>query len=350
MRRRDFVKNLGTLVVGSRGALSQVTAVGRWFLAGAGTISVPASLRAQQRGKLARVARLSPLTESAERPMIEGLRAGLRELGWIEGQNLTLELRFGDGQLDKLPALAKELAREDVDVIVTGSTPGALAAKRATRRIPVVFVTTGDPVAGGLVQSLGRPGGNLTGVTALGLELNAKRLELLKDAFPRTRRVVVLINPDSSYTDEFEASRNRTASSLGVELITVAARTAGDLRKAFEEIDTLRPDALLVLTDVMFITEREQLVELAGAHKLPTIYPDRAFADAGGLMFYGAGLPDMYRHAAVYIDKILKGAKPGELPVEQPTTFQLVVNVRSAKATGFELPGTLLARADEVIE
>jgi putative ABC transport system substrate-binding protein len=315
-----------------------------------GAATFPAPLRAQQSGRLARVARLSPLTEAAEQPMIDALRAGLRELGWVEGQNLTLELRFGEGQLDRLPALAERLVRDEVDVIVTGSTPGALAAKRATSRIAIVFVTTGDPIAGGLVQSLGRPGGNLTGVTALGIELNAKRLELLKEAFPRARRIAVLTNPDSSYTGDFETSKEPIARGLGLHLVTGAARTPDDLPKTFEDLGTLHPDALLVLSDVMFISYRARVVQLADTYRLPAIYPDRAFVDAGGLMFYGAGLPDMYRHAALYVDKVLRGAKPGELPVEQPTTFQLVVNMQCAKASGFDIPATLLARADEVIE
>jgi putative ABC transport system substrate-binding protein len=286
----------------------------REFLTGAAAVAWPCfSVRAQQAGRVARVGRLSPLSEASEKPMIDGLRTGLLDLGWIEGRNLTLELRFADGQLDKLHAIAAELVRQQVDVIVTGSNPGALAAKRATDTIPIVFVTTGDPVAGGIVPSLGRPGGNLTGITALGVELNAKRLELLKETFAGLSRAAVLINPGSSYTEEFLERRDGIGRALGIELPLIEVREPRDLAAAFGRVGAARAGGLLVLADIMFITERRRIVELAAAHRIPTIYPDRAFVDVGGLMFYGAALPDMYRHAAIYVDKILKGARPADL-------------------------------------
>jgi putative ABC transport system substrate-binding protein len=310
----------------------------REFIAsGAAAVLFSPAVATQSTSRVARVGRLSPLSEFSEKPMIDGLRAGLKALGWIEGTNLTLELRFADGQLDRLPELAAELVGRQVDVIVTGSNPGALAAKRATDTIPIVFVMTGDPIAGGLVPSLGRPGGNLTGITALGVELNAKRLELLKEAFGGLRHIAVLTNPGSPYTDEFIGRRDGIARALAIELPLIEVREPGDLAAAFDQVDSARAGGLLVLADIMFITHRQRIVELVAARRIPTIYPDRGFVDVGGSMFYGAALPDMYRHAAVYVDKILKGARPAELPVEQPTTFELVVNLKTATALGLTI-------------
>ena len=326
MKRRDFITALG------------------------GAIVLPLAVHAQQAGKPARVGRLSPLSEGSERIMFEALRAGLADLGWIEGSNISYELRFAEGKLDRLDAAAEELVRAGVDVIVTGSNPGALAAKKATGRIPIVFVTTGDPITGGLVSSLRRPGGNLTGVTTLGAELNAKRLELLKQAFGHIGRVAVLMNPGSSYTEDFRRIADETARILSIELHPVQVDDPSGLAAAFDQMRSARADAMMVLAGIMFITARQQVVELAAAARIPAIYPDRAFAVAGGLMFYGAALPDMYRHAASHVDKILKGAKAADLPVEQPTKLSLVLNLKAAKALGLTLPPTLLARADEVIE
>jgi putative ABC transport system substrate-binding protein len=281
--------------------------------------------------------------------MADGLREGLHDLGWTEGQNLVLEIRFADGELDRLPALAEELVREKIDVLVTGSTPGALAAKRATGTIPIVFVTTGDPVQGGIVASLGQPGGNITGITALGVELNAKRLELLKEAFGMSR-VAVLANPGSPYTQEFRSQRDSTARSLGMELPLVEVKGRGELAAAFDRIGSMEVGGILVLSDIVFVSNPWVIVELVARQRIPAVYPDRAFVDAGGLMFYGAALPVMYRHAAAYVDKILRGAQPRKLPVEQPTNFELVVNQVAAKALGLTLLPSLLGRADHIIE
>jgi putative tryptophan/tyrosine transport system substrate-binding protein len=326
MRRREFITLLG------------------------GAAALPFAVHAQQAGRSARVGRLSPLSQSSEGVMFEALRTGLADLGWIEGSNISFELRFADGRLDRLDAAAEELVRAGVDVIVTGSNPGALAAKKATSWIPIVFVTTGDPITGGLVPSLRRPGGNLTGVTTLGVELNAKRLELLKEAFGRIGRIAVLINPGSSYTDDFRRIADETSRTLSIELYPVPVHDSGGLAAAFDQIRSARVDGMMVLADIMFVTARQHVVELAATTRIPAMYPDRAFADAGGLMFYGAALPDMYRHAASYVDKILRGAKAGDLPVEQPTRLTLVLNLKTAKVLGLEFPPTLLARADEVIE
>jgi len=327
LRRRDFVMLLSGAAVG-------------W----------PLTARAQQPIKVARIGRLSPLSVAAEAPMLAALRQGLSELGWIDGQNLAFELRFAEGNLDRLPQLADELVRAKVDVIVTGSSPGASAAKNATSTIPIVMVTTGNPVQGGLVASLARPSGNVTGVTALGQVLNVKRLELLKEAVSGVKRVAVLTNPASPYTDPFLQESGDAAHALGVEVRVVEAREPDELEKAFQAMVDERADALMVLADPMFITHRRRIVELAAKNQLPSIFGERGSVQAGGLMFYGASLPDMYRRAATYVDKILKGAKPADLPVEQPTTFELAINLKTAKALGLELPWFLQQRADEVIE
>jgi putative ABC transport system substrate-binding protein len=282
--------------------------------------------------------------------MLGGLRQGLSELGWIEGQNLAFELRFADGNVDRLRQLADELVRANVDVIVTGSSPAAMAAKNATSTIPIVMVTTGDPVQGGLIASLARPTGNITGVTALGQVLNVKRLELLKEALPGVRRVAVLANPTSPYTEPFLQESEAGARALGIEVSVREAREPGDLGRTFEAIVNERAEALMVQTDPMFISNSRRIVELASTYRLPSIFGERGSVQAGGLMFYGASLPDMYRRAATYVDKILKGAKPADLPVEQPTTFELVINLKTARALGLELPWFLQQRADEVIE
>jgi putative ABC transport system substrate-binding protein len=319
------------------------------MLAMTGVVSATATA-APLPGRTVRIGRLSPLSTSADGPMLDGLRAGLREHGWVEGKNVIFESRFADGHLDRLWDLAADLARQGVDIIVTGSNPGALAAKGATATIPIVFVTTGDPVSGGLVSSLSRPEGNLTGVTTLGGQLNPKRLELLKDTLGGINRIGVLINPISSYTDEFTVSAASIARALAVELHPVEVRNPSGLAAAFEQLRSAGVGALMVLADIGFVTHRQSIVELAAASRMPAIYPDQAFVDAGGMMFYGSGLPEMYHRAANYVDKILNGAKPTDLPVEQPTKFRLVINLRAAKAIGLDVPEAVLARADEVIE
>jgi putative ABC transport system substrate-binding protein len=282
--------------------------------------------------------------------MLAGLRQGLNELGWIERRNIEFEVRYADGNFDRLPRLAAELVDANVDVIVTGSSSGALAAKNTTDKIPIVMVTTGDPVREGLIASLARPRRNITGITALGQALNEKRLELLKEALPRLNRVAVLINPSSPYTQPFLEHRVAAARALGIEVFTVDARKPSEIEPAFQKIVSLRGDGLMVLTDIVFISHRRQIIDLATKNRLPSIFGERGSVQAGGLMFYGANLPDMYRRSAIYIDKILKGAKPDALPVEQPTKFELVINRRTANALGIEVPPKLLFTADDVIE
>ena len=322
----------------------------REFLSSAAATALGCSTNVfAQEQRIPRIARLSPLSREADRPMIEALLAGLQERGWVEGQNFTFETRFADGEGDRLSRLAAELVALKVDVIVTGSNPGALSVKKLTSEIPVVFVTTGDPISGGLVASLRRPEANLTGVTALGVELTTKRLELLKESFGG-RRIAVLTHPGSPYTKEFVGERNDLERVLSIELEPIAVPDTTDLPRRIANISRERVASLLVLSDIMFITNPQVIVNSVASRGLPAMYPDRAFIGAGGLMFYGAPLRIMYRHAATYVDKILRGAKPSDLPVEQPTSFELVVNVKTARTLGLTIPPTLLARADEVIE
>jgi putative ABC transport system substrate-binding protein len=295
-----------------------------------------------------KIGRLSPNSAAADIPFLAGLKDGLRKLGWIEGQNVAFETRNANGNFDRLPQLAEELVAAKVDLIVAGSSPGALAAKRATTSVPIVVVTTGDPVDGGVVSNLARPGGNLTGVTALGQELAAKRLEVLKEVVPQARRIAVLTNPNSPYAKQFGGLARDAASALQVALQIVEARNLQELDSAFRTMD--RADAVLVLQDIMFLTERRKVIQLAAEYRLPTMYWDREFVSSGGLMFYGAGLLSLYRHSAIYIDKIFKGANPGTLPFEQPTRFELVLNQTTARSLGIAFPSTILARADDVLD
>jgi putative ABC transport system substrate-binding protein len=310
----------------------------------------PLASEAQQRGKVARIGRLSPLSASADAPVREGLRQGLRDLGWVEGQNLAIENRFAEGNVRRLPALAAELVRLNVDVIVTGSVPAAAAAKNATATIPIVMVMTGDPVASGLAASLSRPGGNLTGMTVLGLELSAKRLGLLKEAVPDATRVAVLLDPTFPDSGPAVKRLEGAAQVLGVQLRIQEVRDPSEFEKVFATMSNERTGALMVQTDPVLYTYRRRIVELVAKSRLPAMYAMREYMDAGGLMFYGASLPDMHRRAAVYVDKILKGAKPGDLPIEQATKFELVINLKTAKALGLTIPQSLLLRADRVIE
>ena len=317
---------------------------------GGGLLAAPLAAEAQSAGKVYRIGRLSPLSAETDVPNLAAFRKGLRELGWIEGQHFTLESRFADGQATRLPDLAAELVRQRVDLILTGSNPGALAAKNATATIPIVMVTTGDPVAGGLVASLARPGGNVTGVTALGQMLNAKRLELIKEAVPGVTRVAVLTNPASPYTAPFLKEKDDAARALGLQLPMLEARDTVGLDGAFAALATERAGALMVQTNPLFIRYRRRIVELAARSRVPAVYGEREFVDAGGMMFYGASLADMYRDAAAYADRILKGSKPADLPVEQATTLKLVINLKTARALGLMIPPSLLQRADQVID
>jgi putative tryptophan/tyrosine transport system substrate-binding protein len=317
-----------------------------------GALGIPIRGGAQESRprKDVRIGRLSPLSAEADRPNLAAFRKGLRDLGWVDGSSFTIESRFADGNVDRLPALAAELVRLPVDLLLTGSSPGALAAKNATSTIPIVMITTSDPVADGIVTTLARPGGNVTGMTALGQMLNAKRLDLIKEAVPGVSRIGVLINPASPYTAAFLKEKDAAARALGLQLRTLEASDPGDLGKALATATAERVGAVMVQTDPMLLTQRRQIVALVAKSRLPAVYGEREFIDAGGLMFYGASLAAMYQDAAVYVVKILNGAKPADLPVEQPTKLELVVNLKTARALGITIPPSVLVRADHVVE
>jgi len=310
----------------------------------------PFAADAQQAANVPRIGWLGgPTRESAE-PFVQVFLRGLKDLGWVEGQNIVIEWRFAGGRAERLPDLAAELVRLQVDLIVVPSTPTALAAKNATKTIPLVTVGVGDPVGLGLVASLARPGGNITGLTAVvSPEIAGKQLELLKEAAPKVSRAAVLWNPATQGTALFLKETEIAARALGVELQLLEARSLNDFDSAFAAMTTKRAGALLVLGDVMFVTHRIRLAELVAKSRLPAMYGLREYVEAGGLMSYGPIASELFRRAATYVDKILKGAKPADLPVEQPTRFELVVNLKTAKALGLTIPQSVLIRADEVI-
>ena len=284
----------------------------------------------------------------------EAFLQGLRDLGYIEGKNLVVEYRDAQGHPERFPALAAELAALNVDVIMAGGgTLGAMAAKRATTTIPIVFGAVGDPVQEGLVASLARPGGNITGSSVLSPELVGKSLEILKQAVPQATRLALLLKPDSmperALKDRVKMFKG-AAQSLGVHLHVVEARSPDDFDRAFADMARARVSGVTVQATPVFDAHRERLVQLAAHHRLPAVYSYRRYVDAGGLMSYGPNLPDLFRRAAVYVDKILKGARPSDLPIEQPTRFDLVINLKTAKALRLTIPATLLQRADQVIE
>jgi ABC-type uncharacterized transport system substrate-binding protein len=317
-----------------------------------GILAAPLAAEAQQAAKIARIGLLGG-SLAGKSHMTEAFLQGLRDLGYIEGRNVVIEIRDAEGKLERLPALAAELVALKVDVILAGGTAQALAAKQATKTIPIVFTAVVDAVADGLVTSLARPGGNVTGLSSLVSELVGKWLELLKQAIPGISRVAVLWHPgtlgERTEKDMLKGAEV-AARALGVRLQFVEARGPADFERAFSDMTRARAGALTVWTSPMFNTQRGRLVALAAKHRLPAVYPWTEAGDAGGLMAYGANVADVFRRAATYVDKILKGAKPGDLPVEQPTKFELVVNLKTAKALGLTIPPSLLQRADEVIQ
>jgi ABC-type uncharacterized transport system substrate-binding protein len=282
--------------------------------------------------------------------LIDAFRLGLREAGYVEGRNVVLEFRWANGEYDQLPALAADLVRRQPSVITAALLPAARAAKAATATIPIVFVTGSDPIESGLVTSFNRPAENVTGVSLFSVVLAAKRLELLHEFVPRATVFAVLVNPTNpnaaSNMREIEAAAHRT----GLQIAFIRISSDRDYDAVFSTISQLRAGALMVSADGFFASQREQLIALAARLAVPTIYFQREFVNAGGLISYGASSSDMYRHAGIYAGKILKGAKPTELPIEQPTKFELVINLKTAKALGLDIPPMLLARADEVIE
>jgi putative ABC transport system substrate-binding protein len=325
MRRRDFVM----LLAGAMG--------GR-----------PSAVRAQQKA-MPVVGYLHYASPGPNAPNVATFRQGLNETGYVEGQNVAIEYRWAEGRYDRLPALAADLVSRGVDVIVAAGAPTARAAKSATSTIPIVFVTA-DPVGEGLVASLARPGGNLTGVSALTVELMAKRLELLSELVPHSRVIALLVNPNNPTAERIIQDLQDAARAKGMQLPVLKAGAEGEFETAFASLVQLQAGGLVVGGDPLFFARRDQLVALASRHAVPAIYESREYVTAGGLISYGSSLAAAYRQTGIYAGKILKGVKPADLPVEQPTRFELVVNLKTAKALGLTVSPSILARADEVIE
>ena len=310
----------------------------------------PIAAEAQQAARIPRIGFLSASSPSSEEPRLAAFREGLRQLGYVEKQNIMIEYRWAEGKLDRLSVLAADLVRLKVDVIVAGGEAPIRAALRATGTIPIVMAVVGDPGGSGLVTSLARPGGNITGLSALSPELSGKALGLLKEAFPKIIRVAILWNPTNSAKVLDFKETQAAAKALGIALQSLEVRSADDLDRAFEAATRERAEALSVRSDSLVLFHRKRIVEFAGRRRLLAIYELSEFVEAGGLMSYGPQRVDLYRRAATYVDKILRGANPADLPVEQPTKFELVINLKTAKALGLTIPQSLLLRADQVIQ
>jgi putative ABC transport system substrate-binding protein len=327
MRRREFISLIGG-------------AAAAW----------PLATRAQQRS-FPVIGLLSSRSPAVDTPLIAIMRQGLNETGLVEGQNVTLDYRWAEGQYDRLAGLAADLVRQQVAVIVTiGGDPSALAAKATTATIPIVFAVGSDPIRSGLVTSLHRPGGNITGVSPFLVDMEPKRLGLLLELRPHATTTAALVNPGNPHTEAQVSDIQTAARSVGQEINILNASTIRDIDAAFAKLVQMRADALLVTTDAFFFTRAPQLVVLAARHAIPTLYFRREFTAAGGLMSYAANQNESYRQLGVYAARILKGEKPGDLPIQRSTRFELVINLSTARALGLEIPPTLLARADEVIE
>jgi putative ABC transport system substrate-binding protein len=324
MRRREFITLLG------------------------GAATWPLAVRAQQAGRTLRVGMLETVSSALKPDDLAAFQHGLRALGYVEGQNLIIEYRSADGRPERFPELAQELLGLNVDVITTRGTPAAFAARNATSTIPIVMAAIGDPFL--VIASLAHPGGNITGLSAFVTDLMAKRVELLRDMVPGLSRVGALLNMSNASQPSQWTEIDNTARTIGIQSQLFDVRKAADLAPAFENASRQQIGAFIVNIDALTQENQKLIIELAAKHRLPAIYPSREFVDAGGLITYGVNYPDLYRRAATFVDKILKGAKPGDLPVEQPTTFELVINLKTAKALGLTIPAILQATADEVIE
>jgi putative ABC transport system substrate-binding protein len=313
-----------------------------------GLLASPLAVRAQQAGKVYRIGILETIPAARNAANLDALRKGLRDLGYVEGRNLVIEYRSADGRAERFPDLAADLVRLKVDVIVTRGTPAARAAKEATGTIPTVMATMGDPHA--FVASFARPGGNITGVTTFSTELTGKRIQLLKELTPRLSRIALLHNMGNpAAPPEWEETRT-AARSLGLQAELLDVRSQDDLDRAFELAVRQHVDAVIVGFDGLTQMHQHTILDLMARHRLPAVYPAREFVEAGGLMAYAVNYPDLYFRLARFVDRIFKGAKPAELPVEQPTRFELVINLKTAKALGLTIPHPLLLRADEVIQ
>ena len=330
LSRRAFVSSLAALAASSA------------------MVFKPQSAYAQQPALPRRIGVLL-VSFSLEGKEAQAFRQGLRDAGYAEGRDVVIEWRSANGDYARIPALATDLVQRKVDVIVVDSTPGAQAVKRATSTIPIVMAVVGDPVGSGIVANLAHPGGNVTGFSVMAAALSAKRLQLLKETVPRLTRVAVLWNTDTRWHAKAVEELKAVAPSLSIELSFVSVRTPEEFSSAFSAISRAHAQALYVLSDAQFVVHRRTLLKLASKARLPDIYAERHFPDEGGLMSYGANYADHWRRSAGYVDKILKGAKPGDLPIEQPTKFELVVNLKTARALGLTIPESILLQADEVI-
>jgi len=322
-------------------------------------LTPPLAAEAQQAGKVHRIGFLSPSSPSDPERLaspfgergLAAFRQGLRDLGYVEGQNIAIEYRWAEGRFERLPDLAAELVRLKVDVIVSVVTQATLAAKNATGTIPIVLVAAGDPLGSGLVANLARPGGNVTGPSSMYGDLAGKQLELLKETVPKVSRVAVLWNPANAvWQAQMLRQTEIAARALGLQVQLLEARGPDELEGAFAAMTRERVSALLVQVDVIFALHARRIADLAAKRRVPAMYGSREHVEAGGLMSYAPNVPDLFRRAATYVDKILKGAKPADLPVEQPTKFELVINLKTAKALGLKIPQSILIRADEVIQ
>jgi putative ABC transport system substrate-binding protein len=315
----------------------------------AGLLATPLADEAQPAGKVWRIAFFGSTSPSGYASQTKAFREGLRELGYVEGRNVIIEFRWANGKYERLPELAADLVRLKPDVLVTHGVPGALAAKRATDTIPIVIGVVGEAVAIGAVEGLARPGGNVTGSSFFVPELNAKRLEVLKEAFPRLSRVGVLLNRDNAVNRLVLRTMEQAAPALKIQLQSVEARDQSDLENAVSTLVKGHAEAIAVEDDAMLLAHAERIADAARKHRHPTI-GFVEYARAGGLLAFGVNFPDLWRRAAFFVDRILKGVKPADLPVEQPTKFELVINLKTAKALGLTIPPSLLLRADQVIE
>jgi putative ABC transport system substrate-binding protein len=329
-------------IFGARSPIASVVAV-LFFVA-------PLAAGAQPAGTVHRIGFLGNSTAALEAHLVGPFREGLRELSYVEGQNIVIEYRWAEGKYERFPALIAELLAQRVELIVTAGTPASLAVKKATTSVPLVMVAVGDPVDTGLVASLARPGGNITGINSTVEGLEGKRLELLREVIPKLSHVAVLWNPENptllNYLKEMEAA----AQVLRIKLQVLEVRTSGDLEETFKALVRARPGALRVLGDRLFLHNRARILDFATKQRLPTVPTHPELIEAGGLMSFGPSYPGMHRRAAYFVDRILKGAKPADLPVERPSKFELLVNLKAAKALGLKIPPSLLQRADQVIE
>ena len=319
---------------------------------GAGALAAPLASFAQQQGKAWRVGFLSARRRPAslDTDYYGAFPRGMRDLGYVEGKNLAIEWRFADGEYERLPGMAAELVQLKVDVIMALGAPAIVAAQKATTTIPIVVVTGVDPVDAGFVKSLARPGGNITGLSNLAGDISAKHLEMLLATMPTLARVAVLMNPANSTHAAFLKNVQYAAQKAGIKVLPVEAQTPQEIERAFSTMAREHVGAVIVALDPFFIQQGPQIAVQAGKHRLPSIFANREYAEAGGLLSYGQNQLDIYRRAATYVDKILKGAKPADLPIEQPTKLELVINLKTAKALGLTIPQSLLLRADEVIQ